>query len=94
MTDGNKPWIEPVTLNGDIVRLDPLTHEDIPKLWQIAEHESLWRWMPMAMVSLADMEKTHLEESAYHALCAALRHRTWSRIGQRLPQPRHRYPSK
>ena len=40
MNDGKKPWIEPVTLDGDIVRLDPLTREDVPKLWQIAQHES------------------------------------------------------
>ena len=56
MSDG-KPWIEPVTLSGEVVRLDPLTREDIPALWDVAQHESLWRWMPMTMVSLADMER-------------------------------------
>ena len=54
--DEKKPWIEPVTLTGDVVRLDPLAREDAPKLWRVAQHESLWRWMPMTMTSLADME--------------------------------------
>lgn len=57
MTDGEKPWIEPVVLVGEVVRLDPLEREDVPKLWRVAQHESLWRWMPMTMVSLADMER-------------------------------------
>ena len=57
MTDGKNPWIEPVTHHGEVVRLDPLTREDVPELWRVAQHESLWRWMPMTMVSLADMEQ-------------------------------------
>ncbi len=56
MTDGKGPWIEPVSLSGSVVRLDPLTLEDVPALWNVAQHESLWWWMPMTMVSLADME--------------------------------------
>jgi hypothetical protein len=58
MDDAAKPWIEPVTLCGEVVRLDPLRREHIPALWRIGQHESLWRWMPMTMLSLADMEST------------------------------------
>ena len=36
--------LEPVTLQGRHVRLEPLTLEHVPALWRVADDEDLWRW--------------------------------------------------
>jgi RimJ/RimL family protein N-acetyltransferase len=37
-------WVEPVTLEGRIVRLEPLSHEHLAGLADVAFEPSLWRW--------------------------------------------------
>lgn len=48
-------WIDPVVLEGDLVRLDPLRPADAEPLWEASHHPELWAWMPFRMESLADM---------------------------------------
>jgi len=37
-------WVEPVTLEGSIVRLEPLSLEHLDGLAEVAFDESIWRW--------------------------------------------------
>jgi len=41
MTD---PWVKPVTLQGSIVRLEPLSLDHLDGLAEVAFDESIWRW--------------------------------------------------
>ncbi len=47
--------MQPVTLEGQFVRLEPLTLAHCEPLWAIGQDESIWRWTPTAVRSLADM---------------------------------------
>ena len=37
-------WVRPVTLEGERVRLEPLSIEHLPGLAEVAFDESIWRW--------------------------------------------------
>jgi len=37
-------WVEPVTLEGSIVRLEPLALDHVDRLAEVAFEESIWRW--------------------------------------------------
>ena len=37
-------WVEPVTLEGDFVRLEPLTLQHVPALTEVGLDAELWRW--------------------------------------------------
>jgi len=37
-------WVEPVTLEGSIVRLEPLSEAHVEGLAEVAFDESIWRW--------------------------------------------------
>jgi len=37
-------WVEPVTLEGSIVRLEPLSEDHLEGLAEVAFDESVWRW--------------------------------------------------
>ena len=39
-----RPWVEPVTLDGSVVRLEPLTLDHLPGLTSIGLEGELWRW--------------------------------------------------
>ncbi len=39
-----QPWVQPVTLQGSIVRLEPLGEEHLDGLAEVAFDESIWRW--------------------------------------------------
>jgi N-acetyltransferase len=47
-----------ITLEGKVVRLQPLLREHTPVLWDIAKdaHEDLFRWMPYSLHSAADLQ--------------------------------------
>jgi len=47
--------IEPVTLEGQQVRLEPMSLAHVPALWRVGAHEDIWRYMPYAMGSEDDM---------------------------------------
>ena len=39
-----RPWVEPVTLEGSVTRLEPLTLEHLPGLTNVGLDGELWRW--------------------------------------------------
>jgi N-acetyltransferase len=47
--------VEPVVLRGSTVRLEPLTLEHVPALCAVGLDPVLWRWIPTAVASEADM---------------------------------------
>lgn len=49
--------IEPVTLQGDVVRLEPLTTDHVDPLLFIGLDPELWRWTSMQIEKRADLEK-------------------------------------
>ncbi len=38
-------WVEPVTLEGKFVRLEPMTRQHVPQLFQVGHDPSIWRYM-------------------------------------------------
>jgi len=40
----SRPWVEPVTLEGSVTRLEPLTLEHLPGLINVGLDGELWRW--------------------------------------------------
>jgi RimJ/RimL family protein N-acetyltransferase len=47
--------IGPVTLEGQHVRLEPVSLAHVPALWRAGTHEEIWRYLPYAMRSEDDM---------------------------------------
>jgi N-acetyltransferase len=47
--------VEPVTLEGDHVRLVPLEADHLDALWEVAREEALWRWIPYPIRSRDDL---------------------------------------
>jgi N-acetyltransferase len=60
--------VEPVTLDGAHVRLEPLAREHHGGLCEIGLNELLWRWIPVPVVTAADMtaymEKAFAEQAS------------------------------
>jgi N-acetyltransferase len=57
--------VEPVTLSGETVRLEPLTLEHVPALCAVGLEPELWRWIPRPVTNAADMRayvETALDE--------------------------------
>ena len=50
-----RPWVEPVVLEGSVVRLEPLSHDHLPGLISVGLDADIWRWMPVAIQSPIDM---------------------------------------
>ncbi len=48
----------PVTLQGNIVRLEPIRRDHVPLLWSVAQDglEDTFRWIPYSMQSLEDFQ--------------------------------------
>jgi N-acetyltransferase len=55
--DARPMRLEPVTLTGRIVRLEPMTIEHVPALTAAGLHEDLWRWTPTRIVNEAQMRE-------------------------------------
>ena len=51
----SKMIVEPVTLEGRLVLLEPMRMEHLPALAEVAFTPETWRWMPMRMQSEADL---------------------------------------
>jgi RimJ/RimL family protein N-acetyltransferase len=49
--------IEPVTLEGQFVRLEPLKVEDLEALAEIGLEESIWRWVPTQPKTVDDLRR-------------------------------------
>lgn len=49
--------IEPVTLEGKVVRLEPMSSEHLDGLWEAGSDETLWRLIPTNIASIDDMRR-------------------------------------
>ena len=49
--------IEPVTLEGQFVRLEPLTIEHLGALADVGLEESVWRWVPTQVKTVDDLKR-------------------------------------
>jgi len=49
--------IQPVTLQGAVVRLEPLTLGHVPALAQVGLDPELWRWVPTLVASAGEMRE-------------------------------------
>ncbi|HTV57107.1 MAG TPA: GNAT family N-acetyltransferase, partial [Terriglobia bacterium] len=49
--------VEPLTLESQRVRLEPLTMGHLDALCEFALDEALWRWMPYAVGTRSDLEQ-------------------------------------
>ena len=49
--------VEPVVLEGKVVRLEPMWEEHLDALTEVGLEESLWRWVPTACETREDMAK-------------------------------------
>jgi N-acetyltransferase len=47
--------IGPVTLDGQHVRLEPVSLDHVPALWRAGAHEAIWRYFPYTMRSEEEM---------------------------------------
>ncbi|MEO6351360.1 MAG: GNAT family N-acetyltransferase [Candidatus Limnocylindrales bacterium] len=57
-----RPWVEPVTLEGKVVRLEPLSLDHLPGLIAIGLDSDIWRWMPTAIQTPGEM-RTYIERA-------------------------------
>jgi RimJ/RimL family protein N-acetyltransferase len=64
--------VQPVTLEGRFVRLEPMLAEHAPGLAEVGLDPELWRWIPTPVVTLADMEGYVAEALADQAKGSAL----------------------
>ena len=49
--------IEPLTLNGKFIRLEPLKFEHLKQLCLVGLEEEIWRWSPEQITTLEAMMK-------------------------------------
>ena len=52
---GGRPWVEPLTLEGTVVRLEPLSMEHVPGLTAVGLDAELWRWTLNTIQTPGDM---------------------------------------
>ena len=50
-----RPWVEPLTLEGTVVRLEPLSLEHVPGLTAVGLDAELWRWTLTTIQTPGDM---------------------------------------
>jgi N-acetyltransferase len=55
-----RPWVEPVVLEGSVVRLEPLSLDHLPGLISVGLDADIWRWMPVAIQTPGEM-RTYIE---------------------------------
>jgi len=57
-----RAWVEPVVLEGEHVRLEPISLEHLSGLTSVGLDSEIWRWMPVFVQTPADM-RTLIEEA-------------------------------
>lgn len=50
-----RPWVQPVELEGSVVRLEPLSLDHLSDLTEVGLDAELWRWTLSSIASPADM---------------------------------------
>jgi RimJ/RimL family protein N-acetyltransferase len=48
-------WVEPVVLEGEYVRLEPMSLEHVTGLTEVGLEAEIWRWMPIAVQTPGDI---------------------------------------
>ncbi|MEA2676691.1 MAG: N-acetyltransferase [Chloroflexota bacterium] len=66
-----RAWVEPVTLEGTHVRLEPMSLEHLAGLTQVGLDAEIWRWMPMFVQAPGDM-RTLVEEAIAEAVAGTM----------------------
>jgi N-acetyltransferase len=80
-----KPMIvEPVVLEGRLVRLEPLNMDHLPALAEVAFSPTIWKWMPMYVTSEADLRLWIEQALDQAAVGRALPWITWSKGSGRI----------
>jgi N-acetyltransferase len=51
------PWLEPVTLEGETVRLEPMSLDHVDALSDVALEPSIWTWMFVELASRDDVRR-------------------------------------
>jgi N-acetyltransferase len=51
----NRRWVEPVDLEGAIVRLEPLSLDHVAGLTDVGLDAEIWRWMPVSVQTPGEM---------------------------------------
>jgi N-acetyltransferase len=54
--NGTDRWVQPITLEGDVVRLEPLAMSHVNDLAEVGLVAQVWRWMPTVPGNRADLE--------------------------------------
>ena len=82
-THSTETWVEPITLEGQVVRLEPLSFEHAPDLLAAAQTEEIWRYTlddPRTGEAMhAYIERALAEREAGAAMPFAVRHRATGR---------------
>jgi len=78
--------VQPVTLQGEFVRLEPLRLEHESALWNVAQEPEIWRYMAMLVQSRADLHEwlvtaLNFAESGSHVSFAIIHLSTGVAIG-------------
>jgi N-acetyltransferase len=50
-----RPWVEPVILEGKVVRLEPMSLDHLPGLIAVGLDSDIWRWMPKSIQTPGEM---------------------------------------
>jgi len=64
--------VEPIVLEGEFVRLEPLRFDHLPSLIEIGLEESLWKWTANVVTNEADLERYVRDALAMQAAGTAL----------------------
>jgi RimJ/RimL family protein N-acetyltransferase len=51
----SRRWVEPITLEGSVARLEPLSLDHLPGLTAVGLEADIWRWMPRPIGTPGDM---------------------------------------
>ena len=65
--------IEPVTLDGQHARLEPMSLAHVPALWRAGAHDEIGRYLPYAMRSEEEMQGYVASELAKQAASLVVR---------------------
>jgi len=76
--------VEPVVLEGRLVRLEPLRMDHLPALAEVAFAPEIWKWMPMYVTSEADLRLWIEQALDQAAVGRALPWVMWSKSSGRI----------
>src|SRR3954469_12609441 len=51
----HRPWVDPVTFEGQWVRLEPMSLDHVAGLTDVGLDAEIWRWMPISVQTPGEM---------------------------------------